>query len=100
MGMSRGYYSTPGDRQKTIGLLHAARGPWRHVFDTAEVCSPFANEELIGEALAPVRDRVVIATKFGFEIGPDGTRLRFSNKIHFHKCIPRLTCCVFGVFGM
>src|SRR3989440_7283715 len=44
------------------------------LFDTAEAYGPFTNEELVGEALAPVRDRVVIATKFGFGINPDGTR--------------------------
>jgi aryl-alcohol dehydrogenase-like predicted oxidoreductase len=48
-------------------------------FDTAEVYGPFNNEELVGEALAPVRGRVVIATKFGFDISPDGKRLGATN---------------------
>ena len=44
------------------------------MFDTAEVYGPFTNEELVGQALGPVRDQVVIATKFGFGVNPDGTR--------------------------
>ena len=57
--------------------LHArGRRSRRHFFDTAEAYGPFANEELVGEALAPVRDQVVIATKFGFDIAPDGDAAR------------------------
>jgi aryl-alcohol dehydrogenase-like predicted oxidoreductase len=55
-------------------VLHAAVERGVTMFDTAEAYGPFTNEELIGEALAPFRDRVVIATKFGFGINPDGTR--------------------------
>ena len=57
-----------------ISLLRAAVDRGVTFFDTAEAYGPFANEELVGEALAPVRDQVVIATKFGFDIAPDGTR--------------------------
>ncbi len=71
MGMSHGY-GPPRDRSEMISLIRAAVDRGVTLFDTAEVYGPFINEELVGEALAPVRDRVVIATKFGFRIGPDG----------------------------
>src|SRR5579864_2254709 len=66
MGMSQSFGPNPGDRGQMIGLLRSAVELGVTFFDTAEVYGPFANEELVGEALAPVRDRVVIATKFGF----------------------------------
>ncbi len=72
MGMSQSYGPNPGDRQEMISLIRTAVERGITFFDTAEVYGPFANEELVGEALAPVRDRVVIATKFGFDLGPDG----------------------------
>ncbi|UJR82924.1 aldo/keto reductase [Sandaracinus amylolyticus] len=65
MGMSWGY-GAPGDRSEMIALLRRAVELGVTFFDTAEVYGPLANEELVGEALAPFRDRVVIATKFGF----------------------------------
>ncbi|MFM9274698.1 aldo/keto reductase [Pseudarthrobacter sp. NKDBFgelt] len=68
MGMSQGYGPNPGDRQAMIGVLRDAVGTGINFFDTAEVYGPFVNEELVGEALAPVRDEVVIATKFGWRI--------------------------------
>ena len=67
MGMSFGY-GPAADRQEMISLIRAAVDRGVTFFDTAEVYGPFANEELVGEALAPVRSRVVIATKFGFRI--------------------------------
>ena len=67
MGLTSAY-GKPGDRQDMIALVRAAVERGITFFDTAEVYGPFANEELVGEALAPVRDRVVIATKFGFDI--------------------------------
>src|SRR5579872_1397017 len=67
MGMSWSYAPIP-DRQEMISLLRAAVERGVTFFDTAEVYGPFANEELVGEALAPFRDKVVIATKFGFKI--------------------------------
>ena len=73
MGMT-GVYNAPADRQNMISLVRAAVDLGVTFFDTAEAYGPFANEELVGEALAPVRDQVVIATKFGFDIAPDGTR--------------------------
>ncbi len=73
MGMT-GVYNSAGDRQNMIALLRAAVDRGVTFFDTAEAYGPFANEGLVGEALGPVRDQVVIATKFGFDIAPDGTR--------------------------
>jgi aryl-alcohol dehydrogenase-like predicted oxidoreductase len=71
MGMSFSY-GPPKDRQEMIALLRAAVERGITFFDTAEVYGPYLNEELVGEALAPVRDQVVIATKFGFALRPDG----------------------------
>ena len=67
MGLSHGY-GTPSDRQHGIAILRGAVDRGVNFFDTAEVYGPFTNEDLVGEALAPVRQRVVIATKFGFNI--------------------------------
>ncbi|MES1974103.1 MAG: aldo/keto reductase [Pseudomonadota bacterium] len=61
-------YGPVGDRQEMIGLVRTAVERGVTLFDTAEAYGPFTNEELVGEALQPVRDRVVIATKFGFDI--------------------------------
>jgi aryl-alcohol dehydrogenase-like predicted oxidoreductase len=73
MGLS-GVYGAAGDRHDATSLIHAAVERGVTMFDTAEAYGPFTNEELVGEALAPFRDRVVIATKFGFGINSDGTR--------------------------
>src|SRR5690348_18341482 len=67
MGMSASY-GLPHDKREMISLLHAAVDRGITFFDTAEVYGPFTNEELVGEGLAPYRDRVLIATKFGFKI--------------------------------
>lgn len=67
MGMSSGY-GPPADKQKMIALIRTAVEREVTFFDTAEAYGPFVNEQLVGEALAPCRDKVVIATKFGFEI--------------------------------
>jgi aryl-alcohol dehydrogenase-like predicted oxidoreductase len=71
MGMSFGL-GPAMDRQQGIALIRAAVERGVTFFDTAEIYGPFTNEELVGEALAPVRDRVVIATKFGFAFDADG----------------------------
>jgi aryl-alcohol dehydrogenase-like predicted oxidoreductase len=71
MGMSFGM-GPPADRQAMITLIRSAVDQGVTFFDTAEVYGPFTNEDLVGEALAPVRGQVVIATKFGFKPGPDG----------------------------
>ena len=74
MGLSFGY-GPAVDKQEGIALIRAAVERGVTFFDTAEVYGPFTNEELVGEALAPFRDQVVIATKFGFEIDPnDGSQ--------------------------
>lgn len=62
-------YGTPPDRKEMIALLRAAVDRGVTFFDTAEAYGPFTNEELVGEALAPVRSQVVIATKFGMKLG-------------------------------
>ncbi len=69
MGMSFSY-GPPKDKQEMMALLRTAVERGITFFDTAEVYGAYTNEELVGEALAPVRDRVVIATKFGFKIDP------------------------------
>src|SRR3954452_7761306 len=63
-------YGPPMAREEAIALIRAAVERGVTFFDTAEVYGPFTNEELVGEALAPFRDRVVIATKFGFKLDP------------------------------
>ena len=70
MGMSFGY-GPAGDRQEMIQLIRAAVARGVTFFDTAEVYGPFTNEALVGEALAPFRRDVVIATKFGWEVDPE-----------------------------
>jgi aryl-alcohol dehydrogenase-like predicted oxidoreductase len=72
MGMSFSY-GPPKDKKEMISLIHAAVDRGVTFFDTAEVYGPFTNEELLGEALTPFRDKVVIATKFGFNLKPDGS---------------------------
>jgi aryl-alcohol dehydrogenase-like predicted oxidoreductase len=72
MGMSQGYGPNPGTREEMIAVLRGAVDRGITLFDTAEVYGPFVNEELVGEALAPVRDQVVIATKFGFKLDGEG----------------------------
>jgi aryl-alcohol dehydrogenase-like predicted oxidoreductase len=69
MGMSQSYGPNPGDRDDMIGVIrYAVESAGVTFFDTAEVYGPYVNEELVGEALAPLRDQVVIATKFGWNI--------------------------------
>jgi aryl-alcohol dehydrogenase-like predicted oxidoreductase len=72
MGMSFSY-GAPKDRQEMITLLRTAVDRGITFFDTAEVYGPCTNEDLLGEGLEPVRDQVVIATKFGFNLNPDGS---------------------------
>ena len=72
MGMSFSY-GPPKDEQEMISLLRTAVDRGVTFFDTAEVYGPFTNEVLVGKALSPMRDQVVIATKFGFNLNPDGS---------------------------
>jgi aryl-alcohol dehydrogenase-like predicted oxidoreductase len=74
MGMSHGY-GPAGDKQEMIALIHKAVESGVTFFDTAEVYGPFTNEELVGEALAPFCGQVVIATKFGIKIDPNGQQV-------------------------
>ncbi|MDB5694087.1 MAG: putative aldo-keto reductase 1 [Alphaproteobacteria bacterium] len=71
MGLSYGY-GPATEKKQAVALIRGAVERGVTFFDTAEVYGPFANEELVGEALAPFRDQIVIATKFGFDIGPNG----------------------------
>jgi aryl-alcohol dehydrogenase-like predicted oxidoreductase len=79
MGMSFSY-GPPKDKKEMTNLLHAAVDRGVTFFDTAEAYGPFINEELVGEALAPMRERVVIATKFGFKFGPKGEQIGLDSR--------------------
>ncbi len=80
MGMSQSFGPNPGSRGEMMNLLRAAVDLGVTFFDTAEVYGPFVNEELVGEALAPVRDQVVIATKFGFAFDDQGRQAGLSSR--------------------
>ena len=80
MGMSQSFGPNPGDRSQMIGLLRTAVDRGVTFFDTAEVYGPYVNEELVGEALAPVRDQVVLATKLGFAFDADGRQTGLSSQ--------------------
>ncbi len=80
MGMSQSFGPNPGNRSQMIDLLRTAVERGVTLFDTAEVYGPYVNEELVGEALAPVRDQVVIATKFGFAFDADGHQTGLSSR--------------------
>ena len=86
MGMSANYGPSP-DKAEMIALARAAVDRGVTFFDTAEIYGPFANEMLVGEALAPVRDQVVIATKFGFDFGTGGFRGINSRPEHIRQAI-------------
>src|SRR6266516_4542392 len=81
MGMSFSY-GPPKDKQEMTSLLRAAVERGVTFFDTAEVYGPYLNEELVGEALAPVRDQVVIATKFGWITVAEGRRIGAAGRFH------------------
>jgi aryl-alcohol dehydrogenase-like predicted oxidoreductase len=80
MGMSQSFGPNPGDRGQMMNLLRTAVDLGVTFFDTAEVYGPYVNEELVGEALAPLRDQVVIATKFGFAFDADGKQTGLSSR--------------------
>ncbi|MDT3249770.1 aldo/keto reductase [Serratia sp. root2] len=87
MGLSFGY-GPATDRQQAIALIRSAVEQGVTFFDTAEIYGPFTNETLVGEALAPVRDQVVIATKFGFELPqPDGRQVLNSRPEHIRQAV-------------
>ena len=88
MGMSQSFGPNPGDRDQMMNLLRVAVDLGVTFFDTAEVYGPFVNEELVGEALAPVRDQVVIATKFGFAFDDEGRQTgRSSRPEHIKQAV-------------
>jgi aryl-alcohol dehydrogenase-like predicted oxidoreductase len=80
MGMSQSYGPPPGDRHEMTSLLRSAVERGVTFFDTAEVYGPFVNEELVGEALAPLAGQVVVATKFGFRFGAEGRQAGLSSR--------------------
>src|SRR5712692_7695867 len=84
MGMSYAY-GPAGDKQEMISLLRSAVERGVTFFDTAEVYGPFTNEELVGEALAPFRGQVAIATKFGINIDPNGQQVVDSRPEHIKQ---------------
>ncbi|MEQ9888331.1 aldo/keto reductase [Pectobacterium zantedeschiae] len=86
MGLSYGY-GPATDKKEAIALIRAAVECGVTFFDTAEVYGPFTNEELVGEALEPIRDRVVIATKFGFTFGNDGKQQILNSRPEHIKAV-------------
>ncbi|MDQ1682338.1 MAG: hypothetical protein QOH99_879 [Frankiaceae bacterium] len=80
MGMSQSFGPNPGDRDDMIGVLRGAVERGVTFFDTAEVYGPFVNEQLVGDALRPVREEVVIATKFGWAFDEDGRQTGLSSR--------------------
>lgn len=84
MGLSA-IYGPPTDKPEAVALIRAAFERGVDFFDTAETYGPYVNEELLGEAVEPFREKVVIATKFGFEFGTDGQRRMNSRPEHIKK---------------
>src|SRR5919202_3572583 len=80
MGMSQSFGQNPGDRDDMIAVLRGAVDRGVTFFDTAEVYGPYVNEELVGDALRPLRDQVVIATKFGFAFDESGKQTGVSSR--------------------
>src|SRR6266480_6038817 len=79
MGLSFGF-GPAMEKNETIKVIRAAYDGGVTFFDTAEAYGPFTNEELVGEALAPVREKVIIATKFGFKFGPKGEQIGLDSR--------------------
>src|SRR5438132_4297990 len=86
MSMSFGY-GPPADKQEMIALIRTAVDRGITFFDTAEAYGPFTNEALVGEALAPFRGQVVIATKFGIKIDPSGQQVVDSRPEHIQQSV-------------
>jgi aryl-alcohol dehydrogenase-like predicted oxidoreductase len=102
MGMSYGY-GPARDKQEMISLIRSAVERGVTFFDTAEAYGPFTNEELVGEALAPFREQVVIATKFGFKFGPKGEQIGLDSRPEHIKevaeaSLKRLRCDTIDLF--
>lgn len=90
MSMSSGSYNPPRDKEEMIDVVRGAFDRGVTFFDTAEYYGPFTNEEIVGEALAPVRDQVVIATKFGFEFEGDEPVGRNSKPEHIRQTVDEM----------
>ena len=86
MGLTYGY-GPATDKQDAIKLIRAAFDRGVTLFDTAEAYGPYANEEVVGEAVAPFRNQVVIATKFGFQFGPDGSQIGLDSRPDHVKAV-------------
>ena len=97
MGMSQSYGPAPGDREAMIAVIRGAVERGVTFFDTAEVYGPFHNEKLVGEALAPMRDDVVIATKFGFRFDADGRQTGLSSRPEHVKEVADASLARLGV---
>jgi aryl-alcohol dehydrogenase-like predicted oxidoreductase len=97
MGMSQSYGPPPGDRQEMIAVIRGAVERGVTFFDTAEVYGPFTNERLVGEALAPMRDDVVIATKFGFRFDDEGGQAGLSSRPEHVKEVADASLARLGV---
>jgi len=102
MGLSYGY-GPATEKQQAVEVIRTAVERGVTFFDTAEVYGPFTNEELVGEALAPYRDQVVIATKFGFDVTPDGQRRGLNSRPEHisqvaEACLKRLKTEVIDLF--
>ena len=96
MGMSYGL-GPAGDHDEMVALIRTAVEEGVTFFDTAEAYGPFVNEELVGEALAPVRDQVVIATKFGFDIDAQGNQLGLSSRPEHIKSVADASLSRLGI---
>ena len=96
MGMSYGL-GPAGDHDEMVALIRAAVEEGVTFFDTAEAYGPFVNEELVGEALAPVRDQVVIATKFGFDFDAQGKQLGLSSRPEHIKSVADASLSRLGI---
>jgi aryl-alcohol dehydrogenase-like predicted oxidoreductase len=102
MGMSYGY-GPAQDEQEMISVIRSAVDLGVTLFDTAEIYGPFTNEELVGKALSPIREQVVIATKFGFHIGADGKQAGLNSRPEHIKevaeaSLKRLNVDAIGLF--
>lgn len=97
-------YGPPTDRQNALNIIRTAQERGVTFFDTAEVYGPFLSEEIVGEALAPIRDQVIIATKFGFEVDPVSKQRHGLNsqpeyiKRMVDRCLKRLKTDVIDLF--
>ena len=99
MGLSHAY-GPPVDKGAGVALIRTAVERGVNFFDTAEVYGPFTNEELVGEALAPLRDQVAIATKFGFDVDPSiGERRGLNSRPEHIRAVAEASLAASGPIG-